>query len=245
MASYILVDLENIPQPKLPEPLPEDVLVWVFAGHNQAKIPLDLVEKLHGLGHRARYIRLSSGGPNALDFHIACYIGRLSVTEPESDFVIMSGDTGFDSLITHLQSLQVRVRRWNGGPANKAVSQKAAQGPADSPAKASMPAVQTGKTAVQTETGKGKPTTKSSVGAAGVAQWELLEHVLERLGRMQSARPKSVKSFRSLFREVLAKQKSEDAADELLRVLEQRGAVQNENGKLTWDYRRSLCGELS
>lgn len=245
MASYILVDLENIPQPKLPEPLPEDVLVWVFAGHNQAKIPLDLVEKLHGLGPRARYIRLSSGGPNALDFHIACYIGRLSVTEPESDFVIMSGDTGFDSLITHLQSLQVRVRRWNGGPAKKAVSQEAVQRPADSPAKASTPSLQTGKTPAQTETGRGKPATKSPVAAAGVAQWELLEHVLERLGRMQSARPKTVKSFRSMFREVLAKQKSEDAADELLRVLEQRGAVKNENGKLTWDYRRSLCAELS
>ncbi|MFM8476255.1 MAG: PIN domain-containing protein, partial [Planctomycetaceae bacterium] len=187
----------------------------------------------------------SSGGPNALDFHIACYIGRLSVTEPESDFVIMSGDTGFDSLITHLQSLQVRVRRWNGGPAKKAVSQKAAQRPADSPAKASTPPLQTGKTPAQTETGRGKPATKSPVAAAGVAQWELLEHVLERLGRMQSARPKTVKSFRSMFREVLAKQKSEDAADELLRVLEQRGAVKNENGKLTWDYRRSLCAELS
>jgi hypothetical protein len=78
-----------------------------------------------------------------------------------------------------------------------------------------------------------------------VAQWELLEEVQERLGRMKQRRPKSAKSFRSMFRELLEKQKSEDAADELLRVLEQRGAVRNENGKLTWDYRRSLCGELS
>jgi hypothetical protein len=245
VASYILVDLENIPQPKLPEPLPEDVLVWVFAGHNQTKIPLDLVEKLHGLGQRARYIRLSSGGPNALDFHIACYIGRLSVTEPESDFVIMSGDTGFDALITHLQSLQVRVRRTGGVMKKKEASKETTQRPTDAPAKAATPAVQTGKTIARPEARQGKTAAKRSVEAEGVAQWELLEQVQERLGRMKQDRPKSAKSFRSMFRELLEKQKSEDAADELLRVLEQRGAVRNENGKLTWDYRRSLRGELS
>jgi hypothetical protein len=48
VASYTLVDLEKIPQSRLPKSLPDDVLVWVFAGHNQTKIPLDPVEKLLG-----------------------------------------------------------------------------------------------------------------------------------------------------------------------------------------------------
>jgi hypothetical protein len=48
-----------------------------------------------------------------------------------------------------------------------------------------------------------------------------------------------------MFSELLAQQKSEDAAERLLVVLEQRGTLKNGNGRLTRDYRRSLCGELS
>jgi len=119
VANYILIDLENVPHPQLPKPLPEDVQVWVFAGHTQTKISLELVERLQALGPAARYIRLNSGGRNAVDFHIACYLGRMSASEPDAEFTVISGDTGFDPLIAHLKSLGVQVRRTSGAPAKK------------------------------------------------------------------------------------------------------------------------------
>ncbi|MEA3275850.1 MAG: PIN domain-containing protein [Pseudomonadota bacterium] len=46
-----------------------------------------------------------------LDFHIAFHIGRLSATDPNSCFHIISKDTGFDSLIEHLKTRKIYAQR--------------------------------------------------------------------------------------------------------------------------------------
>jgi hypothetical protein len=48
------------------------------------------------------YIEISGNGKNALDFHIAYYVGSLAAAHPEACFHVISGDTGFDPLIQHL-----------------------------------------------------------------------------------------------------------------------------------------------
>jgi hypothetical protein len=50
-------------------------------------------------------------GPNALDFHIAFYIGELSANDPNAYFHIISKDKGFDHLIQHLRKRKIRVQR--------------------------------------------------------------------------------------------------------------------------------------
>lgn len=63
------------------------------------------------LGPRAEYVRISGHGSNALDFHIAYYIGQLAAADPTAYFHIISKDTGFDPLIQHLDVKKVFAGR--------------------------------------------------------------------------------------------------------------------------------------
>ena len=47
-------------------------------------------------------MKIEGSGRNALDFHIAFQLGRILETEPETGCYVLSGDKGFDPLITHL-----------------------------------------------------------------------------------------------------------------------------------------------
>ena len=78
---------------------------------NQAKIPYDLAEAMQAMGEKARYIKISGNGPNALDFHIAFYIGQLACEDPEGYFHIISKDQGFDPLIRHLRNQKIKALR--------------------------------------------------------------------------------------------------------------------------------------
>ena len=51
---------------------------------------------MHQLGPRSSYVRLEASGSNALDFHIAYYLGNLVISDPTAYFHIISKDTGFD-----------------------------------------------------------------------------------------------------------------------------------------------------
>jgi len=85
--------------------------VIVFLGNRQAKLPVDLVMTMQSLGDNAEYIRIEGNGPNALDFHIAFYIGTLAAKHENIYFHIISKDTGFDPLIRHLKSKKILVHR--------------------------------------------------------------------------------------------------------------------------------------
>jgi hypothetical protein len=85
--------------------------ILVFVGSNQTKVSINLALEMQKLGDRAQYIQISGNGPNALDFHIAFYIGQLSEKKPNSYFHIISKDTGFDPLIRHLKRKKIRVLR--------------------------------------------------------------------------------------------------------------------------------------
>ena len=63
------------------------------------------------MGDRAAYIKISANGSNALDFHIAYYIGRLAQQDPTAYFHIISKDTGFDPLVQHLKSQKIGATR--------------------------------------------------------------------------------------------------------------------------------------
>ena len=109
--NYVLIDLENV-RPQSFDLLNEDHFkVMVFVGANQAKVPFEFAESLQRLGDNAEYVRISGNGPNAVDFHIAYYIGRLSLEMPQAFFHIISKDTGFDVLISHLKSKNVYASR--------------------------------------------------------------------------------------------------------------------------------------
>lgn len=108
---YVLIDYENV-QPKDISVLREGAFkIRVFLGPNQGKIPVNLAVSLQALGSNAEYILVETAGRNAMDFHIAYYIGVLSSREPSATFDIISKDTGFDSLVKHLNAKGCSARR--------------------------------------------------------------------------------------------------------------------------------------
>jgi hypothetical protein len=109
--NYILIDYENVQPTDLALLRNASVKVKVFLGANQAKIPVSLAAGLQELGTNAEYVLLESAGPNALDFHIAYYMGLLSAQEATAFFHIISKDTGFDPLVSHLKTKGVFAQR--------------------------------------------------------------------------------------------------------------------------------------
>jgi hypothetical protein len=101
--NIVLIDFESVQPASLAVLAPDYFQVKVFVGATQSKLPFDLVTAIQQMGDRAEYIKIAGVGPNALDFHIAYYIGRISSKEPEAFFHIISKDTGFDPLIQHLK----------------------------------------------------------------------------------------------------------------------------------------------
>jgi len=89
----------------------EHFKVIVFVGATQTKINFDIATSLQRLGANASYVKISSNGSNALDFHIAFYIGQIAATDPSAYFHIISKDTGFDPLIAHLKTKKIFANR--------------------------------------------------------------------------------------------------------------------------------------
>jgi hypothetical protein len=76
-------------------------------GASQSRVPLELARALQVFGPDAEYVQIEGTGRNALDFHIAYYIGRLSVECADAFFHVISKDTGFDPLIKHLRAQNI------------------------------------------------------------------------------------------------------------------------------------------
>lgn len=109
--NYILVDFENVQPQDIGLLKDGPFKVKIFLGPNQSKIPVSLAVALQSLGDNAEYISLETAGSNALDFHIAYYIGVLSATEPAAFFHVISKDTGFDSLLKYLKGRKIFAHR--------------------------------------------------------------------------------------------------------------------------------------
>lgn len=109
--NYVLIDFENVQPKNLSILKQHSFKVFVFVGANQAKIGFELANAMQQLGDSAQYVKVSGTGKNALDFHIAYYIGELAITDPEAYFHIISRDTGFDPLIKHLKDKKIKVQR--------------------------------------------------------------------------------------------------------------------------------------
>lgn len=108
---YVLIDYENVQVKSLALLKGDQFRVRVFLGKTNTKIHSELAIALQRLGERAEYITLESSGANALDFHIAYYLGVLATTDPTAYFHIISKDKGFDPLIQHLKARAMHAAR--------------------------------------------------------------------------------------------------------------------------------------
>lgn len=111
LQTYVLVDFENL-QPKNLERLRGgQYVVQVFVGARQSKIPVGVAMAVHAMGTDAQYVQIEGQGRNALDFHLAFQIGRLSTLNPATPIRVVSKDAGYDPLIKHLVAQGIDCRR--------------------------------------------------------------------------------------------------------------------------------------
>jgi hypothetical protein len=110
--SVLLVDYENIGKIDLGS-IPAGVRVPFFFGASQKSVPTEFLKAALRLGERFVPIDIEGQGKNALDFHIAFYLGEYLTRSPDTSCVILSKDKGFDPLIRHLVRRGFAVRRAN------------------------------------------------------------------------------------------------------------------------------------
>ena len=108
---YVLIDFENVHVKSLALLKEKNFRVRVFLGPKNSRLPTELVLAMKSLGDHADYIVLDAGGHNALDFHITYYLGRLAAADPAGFFHLISKDTGFDSLIKHMNAAGILCER--------------------------------------------------------------------------------------------------------------------------------------
>jgi hypothetical protein len=105
--NFVLIDFENVRPASLVRVTADHFEVLVFVGASQSKVPFELAAVMQEMAGRAKYVKITGNGSNALDFHIAFYIGQLAVQFPDAFFHIVSRDAGFDPLIAHLKSKKI------------------------------------------------------------------------------------------------------------------------------------------
>jgi hypothetical protein len=108
----LLVDFENVQQVNLSR-LDDSTNVIIFVGVTQKAVPIELVTSAQKLGTRVKWQRVEGNGSNALDFHIACHLGRVLEKSPQLHCIVLSKDKGFDPLLRHLNKTGLKCKRIN------------------------------------------------------------------------------------------------------------------------------------
>ena len=110
--NYVLVDFENV-QPDLSMLANTSFKVKVFFGAKQqeGRVPFKLLDAMLALGGNVEPIKVMRSGSNAVDMHIAYYVGRLIEKEPNAVIHIISGDSDFDPLVEYLKANGVSCKR--------------------------------------------------------------------------------------------------------------------------------------
>jgi hypothetical protein len=108
----LLIDFENVQQIDLAR-LQENYQVIIFVGASQKSVPIELVTSAQKLGDRVEWHSVEGNGKNALDFHIACHLGRVLEKARNTHCLILSKDKGFDPLLKYLNKNGLTCQRIN------------------------------------------------------------------------------------------------------------------------------------
>ena len=118
------IDYENVhkhvPMDRIARGKHQEVILFVG---NQQTIPNEWLR----VDYNVTTIRVKRTAKDNLDFHIAMYLGiKQNNTTPDVQFIIWSGDSGFDDLIEHLkETAGRRIERRDPRPKKKAPAKKA------------------------------------------------------------------------------------------------------------------------
>ena len=227
ITNYVLIDFENVQVKSLALLKGKEFKVFVFVGKTNNKLPFGLVNDIQKFGDRGEYVKLESSGPNALDFHIAFYLGKLVTNDATGVFHVISKDRGFDTLIHRLNTQGVeatRVPTIEEMPCFAAITLNATAAPATP--------VQT----VQAAKPKKSPVVRK-VASKVVKSAELdasVTLVIENLIARTKARPVKMKSLVNTINNLIGKDRPVAEAEAVRDVLVARKYVVEDGLKVTY-----------
>jgi hypothetical protein len=221
MKRILFVDFENVPKVDL-STLPDDVHVPFFFGASQKTVPKALFDVARRLGERFISIDIEGQGKNALDFHIAFYLGELLKAAPKAECVILSRDKGFDPLVRHLVGRGFSVRRV-GAVAEAFGGARVER--AERPARAERAAPRAPRAPVPERQRR-----------APAVDGEVLQRVKHWLARLPARnRPRKRKGLVASLKSHLAGKLEAPALEALVDALIAEGVVSAKDGALTWN----------
>lgn len=223
--NYVLIDFENV-QPNCLNGLKHDHFkVIVFVGANQTKVPLDVVFALQQMGSRAEYVRIAGNGPNALDFHIAFFIGQLAAKDDTAYFHIISKDSGFDPLIQYLRDKKIPADRLpciseipilKAAPGSPTIT--LAEPPKQPVAKAPVP-----------------PTPENKAASCKTPQ-EIFQLFVTKLKMPKATRPRTVKTLSSAINAQFQKQLPEADVADIIAAMKAKKFITVADNKVTYNF---------
>jgi hypothetical protein len=110
MAVY-LVDYENVKADGLEGigDLTESDSLYLFYSENADKLTFGLHEKLLESKAKIEYLKADVGTKNALDFQLVTYIGWLIARHSTDNYIIVTNDNGFKSVVTFWRKRNVNI----------------------------------------------------------------------------------------------------------------------------------------
>ena len=211
--NYVLIDYENVQVKSLALLKGEHFRVHVFLGPKNMKLHRELVFAMQEFGGRGKYIVLEAGGSNALDFHIAYYLGALAAADPAGFFHIISKDTGFDPLVQHLKARGVSCARSASIEAMPCFSQIGLNEP---------------------DSKRGSRGRKPNYQAAHKSVEDMITIALEDLIKRKTARPRTSKTLRSTIHARCGKECPAADIDAVYDALIERGYVMVDGSKVMY-----------
>lgn len=227
MTSYILVDFENVQPKELSALKGGGFKVMVFVGPAQTSVKVDLAEQLHEFAPPglSPYVRVKTRGPNALDMHIAYYIGRIAERDSSASFHIVSRDRDYDSLMGHLGDQGITCRRWHSIAEIKGVT-----APVVSVARAAAP-----KRLPKAKAKPALPAPAPAKVAPKAAAPDRVSEVVENLRKRARARPSTLSALKSTIKSLFRATPIADAdADRIADELKRRGVISVKDDKITY-----------
>ena len=210
---YILIDYENVPVKSLALLKGDCFRVGVFLGPKNTRLATEFVLAMRELGEQGNYILLEAGGPNALDFHIAYYLGRLLEAKAADSYHIISKDKGFDALVAHVCK--------SGGACERVDSIEAMS---------CLPKPVTPQVAVPAKVvakAKAKPAKKLTTN-------EWVEKIIKYLHKLGSGKPTTEKTLKGKISNWCGKEYSAEEIDVFFSQLVREGHVSVTDGKVTY-----------
>lgn len=210
----MFVDYENVQVQSLAMLKDDHFKVRIFLGANNTKLPVALFMSMQELGPRVELIALEASGKNALDFHIAFYVGVEAARDPTGFFHIISKDSGFDPLIHHLKAKRIFSSR--------------------SASIEDMPCFQT----AATQAPHSETKAPSKAFTEQLALHELVEKAISLVIDGKASRPTTRKTLLSTLQAKLGKEVESKRIEYVLTVLIAKGHVKADGAKVSYPARQ-------